>query len=62
MPRTQPTAEDKALYERVHAMTKELGKDIVIVTAQQHPRPPGYRPPPPPETDVVIVDYLTLLP
>lgn len=52
--------ETRALYNRMRAFSKD--HQIVMVTAKQHPRPEGYSVPPPIETDVIIVDYISLLP
>ncbi|MDR3392410.1 MAG: hypothetical protein P4L77_11835 [Sulfuriferula sp.] len=51
--------ETRALYAKMREFSKNL--KINMVTAQQPPRPEGYRAPPPPVSDVIIVDYITLI-
>jgi hypothetical protein len=63
MPRTQHTEKEKAEMRRMMKEMREVCKDVVIVTAVQHPRPPGYHAPPPTNPNgLVFIDYITLLP
>lgn len=51
------------LSREMQAFAKSL--NIVVVTATQHPRPPGYRvyrpPPEPGKNEIVFIDYITKL-
>lgn len=57
MEQEHPDDQLHKLYEDCRELAKKY--PIVIKTARQHPRPPGYRAPPVPASDVIFIDYLT---